>query len=74
MIDADAREALSRVECPTLVIHGDADMSAPLALTGEPTAALVRNSELVVVPGAGHGLYTSYADIYNEAILRFLEH
>jgi non-heme chloroperoxidase len=72
MIEADAREALSRVECPTLVIHGDADMSAPLAITGEPTHALVRNSELVVVPGAGHGLYVSYAEIYNEAILKFL--
>ena len=48
------------------------DLSAPIEVTGEPTAALLPDGRLRVVEGAGHGLYTSYADDYNAAVLDFI--
>jgi len=44
---------LSRVSVPTLVIHGADDAIVPLAI-GRAVAAAISNSELVVLPNAGH--------------------
>jgi non-heme chloroperoxidase len=73
MTSADVRADLDRIAIPTLVLQGDADTSAPLPLTGEPTAALLRNGRLVVIPGAGHGLYVSFTERYNAELIAFIE-
>lgn len=52
------------------MIHGDA--SAPLELTGRPTAALLPDARLVVYPGAPHGLYVSHAERFTNDLLDFL--
>jgi non-heme chloroperoxidase len=70
---ADVRADVAGIAFPTLVVQGDADASAPLPLTGEPTAALLRNGRLVVIPGAGHGLYASFAERYNAELIAFIE-
>lgn len=51
----DRTEALGRLTCPTLVIHGDSD---PLVDTsgGRATAGAVPGAELWIVPGMGHDL------------------
>lgn len=72
MIEADVRADCAAFAGPALVIQGDADRSAPLPLTGAPTADLLAGGELVVVEGAGHGLYTSYAEVYNRHLLELL--
>lgn len=72
MVSADVREDLRGLTCPALVIHGDADRSAPLQLTGLPTHALLAHGQLAVFEGAGHGLYTSYASSYNHKLVEFL--
>lgn len=69
---ADLRDDLAQLELPTLVIQGEADKSAPVSLTGQPTAALVRGSRLVLIEGAGHGVYASRAKRYNEELIRFV--
>jgi pimeloyl-ACP methyl ester carboxylesterase len=69
---ADLRAEIAAVGVPTLVVHGDHDRSAPLALTGEPTARLLRDGRLVVIEGAGHGLYTSFAARWNEVVVSFI--
>ncbi len=69
---ADLRAEIAAITVPTLVIQGDHDLSAPIQITGQPTAALLRDGRLHVVEGAGHGLYTSFADDYNAAVLDFL--
>ncbi len=69
---ADLRAEVAAISVPTLVIQGDHDLSAPIEVTGEPTAALLPDGRLRVVEGAGHGLYTSYADDYNAAVLDFI--
>jgi pimeloyl-ACP methyl ester carboxylesterase len=69
---ADLRREVASITVPVLVVQGDSDLSAPIEVSGEPTAALLRDGRLVVVPGAGHGLYTSYAADYNAALVGFI--
>ena len=57
---------------PTLVIHGDSDGIVPLEGSGQRTHDAIAQSELVVIPGAPHGLNVSHADQFNEALLAFL--
>ena len=38
----DLTTQLAGIDVPVLVIHGDVDASAPLEITGRPTAALIR--------------------------------
>lgn len=68
----DFRSDLHRLTLPTLVIHGDADAIVPLSGSGQRTHRIVRQSELVVVGGAPHGLNVSHADAFNDALLAFL--
>jgi pimeloyl-ACP methyl ester carboxylesterase len=68
----DFRPELATFPVPTLVVHGDADASAPLDGTGRRVAELVPGSELVVIEGAGHGLYASDHVRVNAELLRFL--
>lgn len=44
---------LSQIAMPTLVIHGQLDAIVPVAI-GEAVAAAIPNSELVLIPDAGH--------------------
>ena len=69
MTSADLRDDLASIEVPTLVLHGDADRSVPLEATGRFTAALLPHGRLVVVPGAGHGMYASFADEWLAAVV-----
>ena len=66
---ADLRKEIAAIDVPVLVIQGDADLSAPVEITGQPTSALLSNGHLEVIAGAGHGLYTSYAAEWNAAVL-----
>lgn len=52
----DSRADLGCVTVPTLVIHGDADVSAPLGLCGRPTALGISKCRLEVYAGGPHGL------------------
>ena len=45
--ETDFRADLPRIGVPTLIVHGDADRSAPLPLTGRPTAALIPGARLL---------------------------
>ncbi len=58
----DYRAELVDLDLPVVVIHGDADVSAPIELTGRRTAALLLKAELIEIPGAAHGLYVTHAD------------
>jgi pimeloyl-ACP methyl ester carboxylesterase len=52
---ADRTEALGRVKCPVLVIHGEADPLVDIS-GGRATAQAVPGAELWTVPGMGHHL------------------
>lgn len=57
---------------PTLILHGDADMTAPIDLTGRPTAAAIAGSELRVYPGGSHGIFLSHAQQVNDDVTAFI--
>jgi pimeloyl-ACP methyl ester carboxylesterase len=67
----DLRADLVKVSVPTLILHGDADFSAPIDATGRRVAELVPDNELVVFEGAGHGLYSYDPPRYNAELSRF---
>lgn len=67
MTDTDFRPDLARINVPVTLIHGDKDVSTPIALTGRPTQALVKGSTLSIYEGAAHGLpYTHRARLNAE--------
>ena len=69
----DFRNDLKQVTVPTLVIHGEADAIVPFEGSGLRTHRAVRNSKLVIVNGAPHGMNVSHAQMFNEALLSFLQ-
>jgi pimeloyl-ACP methyl ester carboxylesterase len=67
----DARADVAAIDVPALVVHGTVDASAPIALTGEPTAALLPRGRVAVYDGAPHGLYVTHRDRLNADLLAF---
>jgi len=72
MVEEDFRAEMRRIEVPTLIIHGDRDRSAPIELTGKPSADLIPGCRLLVYAGAPHGLMFTHMDDLHADILRFM--
>jgi len=68
----DFREDLSNVTVPTLVIHGDGDVTVPFDGSGARTHAAISHSELAVLADAPHGCNVSHGDEFNAALIAFL--
>jgi non-heme chloroperoxidase len=69
--EADLRADLASIGVPTLIIQGDADKNNPLELTGRRTVELIPDAKLVILNGAGHGLYRSEARRYTAEMVNF---
>jgi non-heme chloroperoxidase len=72
LTSTDFRAEMTKITVPALVVHGDADASAPLPLTGAKSAKLLPNCELKVYEGAPHGLFITHAKRVNADIMRFI--
>lgn len=70
---ADLRAAAKGIDRPTLIVHGDQDASAPLALTGAKTASLIGGSKLVVYEGAPHALPLTHSARLLADLLAFID-
>lgn len=68
---ADLRDDCRAIACPTLIVQGDKDASAPLAITGGATAELIPGCELHVVEGAPHALPITHAATLLDIVRRF---
>lgn len=68
----DFRAKLTKISTPTLVIHGDRDVSMPLVLTGKPTAELIPGCQLKVYHEAPHGLIYTHMDLLHTDLLQFI--
>jgi len=68
----DFRSDLSRVDVPTLVIHGDADRILPIAASGLRTAKLIKGARLLVVKDGPHCITWTHAEQVNGGLLEFL--
>lgn len=71
--EASALKQVARTCIPVFFIHGDADTFVPTAMVYRLHDACPTPKELLIVPGAGHGLahYTD-ADTYECAVAAFL--
>jgi pimeloyl-ACP methyl ester carboxylesterase len=67
----DLHDVPPTIDLPTLLVYGDSDERAPLAVAEQLHAAITR-SRLVVLEGAGHLCNVELYDRFNDAVLRFL--
>jgi len=70
---ADVRADLGQITCPALIVHGDKDASAPLAITGAKTARLIANGKLILYPNALHALVLTHRERFLSDMLAFIE-
>jgi pimeloyl-ACP methyl ester carboxylesterase len=70
--DCDLREDLSRIQQPALMIVGATDTFTPMAWQRE-IAELLPNVTYVEIPQGGHLSLISHAEVFNEAMLDWLE-
>jgi pimeloyl-ACP methyl ester carboxylesterase len=63
--------SLESIKIPALFITGDADMYAPPPLVKLFTAR-IKNSELKIIPEAGHSSYWEQPEVFNDAVLKFI--
>lgn len=68
----DFRADLAAIDVPTLVIHGAADATVPLEVSGRRSAEAIRDARLVVIDDAPHGVTVSHPEQWNAAVLEFL--
>jgi pimeloyl-ACP methyl ester carboxylesterase len=70
---SDFRQELGTITVPTLVVHGDHDAQAPLAICGARTAQLVPKNTFLVYDNAAHGLFITHADRLNRDLCAFVQ-
>ena len=81
MVDEPVYDFLPNIKQPTLVLFGENDNLIPNRfLHGGPSETIARQgaeripgSQLVMIPKAGHFAMFEQADIFNKAVLAFLE-
>jgi pimeloyl-ACP methyl ester carboxylesterase len=71
LADGSRRQALTRVNIPTLVIHGSHDALVPPA-HGKDTAEAVPGAKLVEIEGMGHGM--SYPELWGDIVEAIVSH
>ena len=67
----DQRESIKAITAPTLVIVGELDPGTPVS-AAQAIHERIADSELVVIPEAAHFVHMERAEVFNEAIERFL--
>jgi len=71
--ETDFTEDLKQFDVPTLILHGDDDQIVPIGASALESAKLVKHAQLVVYPGAPHGLTDTHKDKLNADLLAFLK-
>jgi non-heme chloroperoxidase len=67
----DFRPDMRAFTVPTLIIHGENDLNAPL-VCGQRTARAIMGSQLKIYEGAAHGLFITHKDRLNSDLLDFI--
>ena len=68
----DFRDDLTKIDVPTLVIHGDSDAIVPFEVSGRRSHETIADSSLVLIEGAPHGFNATHAEQFNRGLLDFL--
>jgi non-heme chloroperoxidase len=69
----DFRDDLATIDVPTLVIHGDDDQIVPFGISGELSAHLAPQAELIVYEGGAHGLPDTARERLHSDLLAFID-
>jgi pimeloyl-ACP methyl ester carboxylesterase len=62
---------VERIDVPTLVLHGDADVIVPVE-NGRMLTSRLPNARYVELPGRGHNLQLEDPETLNRLVLEFL--
>src|SRR6266436_189582 len=68
----DFRGDLTRIDVPTLVIHGDADRILPVTASGLRTAKLIKGARQLVIKDGPHAVNWTHAEEVNAELVNFL--
>ena len=73
-VDLRPIDFIDKVDCPLLMLAGDADLHTPIAETEQMFAQAVEPKELVVFPGAKHeDLFEFDRDLYSSSVGVFFD-
>ena len=70
--ETDFTQDLSKIDVPTLVMHGEDDQIVPVKDSARKSARLIKGASEVYYPGLPHGLTATHADLVNRDLLEFL--
>ena len=70
--ETDFRNDVVKIDVPTLIIHGNADKTVPINVSGDKTAALLPNATYIVYENAPHGLFITEMDRLNNDLINFI--
>jgi pimeloyl-ACP methyl ester carboxylesterase len=62
---------LAEIRVPTLIYWGDEDL--PFCIAAQVLKEGIANSELVTVRGVGHSPHEEAPEVFNDALLKFLD-
>jgi non-heme chloroperoxidase len=68
----DFRRDLAAFTMPTLVIHGTADKTVPIDVSGRAAAKGIKGARIIEYEGAPHGLFATHKDQLARDLLAFL--
>ena len=63
---------LKAIDVPTLVMHGHDDQIVPIANSALLSAKLLKHGTLKIYDRLPHGMCTTYADLINADLLKFI--
>jgi pimeloyl-ACP methyl ester carboxylesterase len=66
------RRRSTTIDVPTLVIHGDDDQVVPFAVGGKASARRIKDAQLIVYPGAPHGITDPHRERLGRDLLDFV--
>jgi pimeloyl-ACP methyl ester carboxylesterase len=68
----DFRNDVTKINVPTLIIHGDSDKTVPIKATGEQSAKMIPGAVLKIYEGAPHGLWFTEKERLNQDLVDFI--
>jgi non-heme chloroperoxidase len=67
----DFRNDVTKINVPTLIIHGDKDNTVPIKATGMEAAKLIPKSQLKIYEGEPHGLWFTQKEMLTDDLANF---
>lgn len=68
----DFRADVATINVPTLIIHGDADKTVPIAPTGNKSANQIAGAKYIIYEGEPHGLWFTSKERLNQDLIDFI--